>query len=426
MVARFPTPRKNVRRVVYYSENKVKEGTAEYICAVNFHKEIDEMTADEKVQFFLQRNLLRPSCKANTPHIVLGFHPSERLSIEQFAVIAQDFMERIDFGEQPFLVYYHTDTHSPHLHIVTTLIRADGSRIDPHNIGKEKCLPACQALEEKYHLIKAKGRRITADQAATPPVPRKLKYGESETYKSLSDTLQAVIKGYIFTTVGELNAILREYNVLAETGKPGTKTEKNKGLYYRVLDDQGKPKGVPIKASELPGKPTLRRLKEIFERNRELQAKNIQSVRTRISWALYQRPKNLHDFIEILGREGIKTILWKNDVGWIYGVTFFDLRTKTAINGRSLGNDMGIAGLQANWTRKHRSSSPGGPISNSDSTANISDVGPHSGSFAPHPADESGMAQLIEILLQPVQQDDRVPYEFSAKKNRKRHRPTNS
>ena len=170
MVARFPTPRKNVRRVVYYSENKVKQGTAEYICAVNFHKEIEEMTADEKVEFFLQRNLLRPSCKANTPHIVLGFHPSERLSKEKFAEIAQDFMERIGFGEQPFLVYYHTDTQSPHLHIVTTLIRADGSRINPHNIGKEKCLPACQVLEEKYHLIKAKGRRTKADQAAAPVV----------------------------------------------------------------------------------------------------------------------------------------------------------------------------------------------------------------------------------------------------------------
>src|ERR1700744_6047937 len=188
MVARFPTPRKNVRRVVYYSENKVKQGTAEYICAVNFHKEIEEMTADEKVEFFLQRNLLRPSCKANTPHIVLGFHPSERLSKEKFAEIAQDFMERIGFGEQPFLVYYHTDTQSPHLHIVTTLIRADGSRINPHNIGKEKCLPACQVLEEKYHLIKAKGRRTKADQAAAPVVPRKLKYGESETYRSLSNT----------------------------------------------------------------------------------------------------------------------------------------------------------------------------------------------------------------------------------------------
>lgn len=425
MVARFPTPRKNVRRVVYYSENKVKQGTAEYICAVNFHKEIDEMTADEKVEFFLQRNLLRPTCKANTPHIVLGFHPSERLSKEKFSAIAQEFMELIGFSEQPYLIYYHTDTQSPHLHIVTTLIRSDGSRIDPHNIGQEKCLPACQALEEKYQLVKAKGRRNKLDQAAVPATPRKIKYGQSETYRSLSETLQAVIDRYIFTTVGEFNAILREYNLFAETGKPGSKTEKNKGLYYRVLDDQGKTIGVPIKASELPGKPTLRRLKEIFEKNRQAQAGQVQSVRTRILWALHRRPKDLDDFIELLGREQIKTILWKNETGWVYGVTFFDLRTKTAINGRSLGNDMGIASLRSIWSRDQRSELQHRQTDATGGRPLDPHTGGRPGSHIPHSVDESGMAQLIEILLQPVQQDDRIPYEFSAKKKRKPYRPTN-
>src|ERR1700743_2302305 len=124
MVARFPKLRKDVRKVVYYSENKVKKGVAEYIFAANFPQEIDQMTAEEKVIIFLERNLLRSECRANTPHIILSFHPSEHFSKDEYSRLAEEFMERIGFGKQPYLVYHHLDTKVPHLHIVTTLIKS--------------------------------------------------------------------------------------------------------------------------------------------------------------------------------------------------------------------------------------------------------------------------------------------------------------
>ena len=47
-------------------------------------------------------------------------------------------MNKIGFVEQPFLVYKHEDAGHPHIHIVSTTIKGDGSRINTHNIGRNQ------------------------------------------------------------------------------------------------------------------------------------------------------------------------------------------------------------------------------------------------------------------------------------------------
>jgi len=420
MVAKFPKRiHRSVRIVVYYSETKVKNGTAEYVCAVNFHKEIDEMTPEEKIHFFVQRNLLNQACKANTPHIILSFHPSEKFTKGKFAAIASAYMEGIGFGDQPYLVYYHTDTQAPHLHIVTTLIDANGVRIETHNIGQDKSAPTRLEIEERFGLIKAKGRRNKDELRESPGRLKKINYGVVETYRSVSEVVQAVTSQYVFTTIGELNAILKQYNVFAETGKKGSKTAGNRGLYYRVLDEDGKPLGVPIKASDLPGKPTLKFLVSKFEQNRSRKEGRQKSIRTRVEWALSKAPKNLKEFTEDLEAEGIKVVLWQNESGWAYGITFLDLKTKTAINGRDLGRDMGIGALQSRWSAK--AFPKGANIENRPFERPQTDpyFAHSSGYYEP----DMAFARLIDLLLQPIPQDDQVPYELSAKKKKKEQKP---
>ncbi|WP_297166522.1 relaxase/mobilization nuclease domain-containing protein, partial [uncultured Porphyromonas sp.] len=50
--------------------------------------------------------------------------PSETLSDEQYVQIAQEFMERMGYGDQPFIVVKHWDIARQHIHIIST--RADG------------------------------------------------------------------------------------------------------------------------------------------------------------------------------------------------------------------------------------------------------------------------------------------------------------
>lgn len=424
MVDRFPTPRKDLGKVIRYNERKVLNKEAAYLCAVNYHKEIGELTMAEKVGVLRNRNLLRPGCKANTPHITLSFVPGENLSDQTLIDIAQAYMEGIGFGDQPYLVYKHLDTKHPHLHIVTTLIRADGTRIPTHMIGEKICEPVRQRIEEQFGLVKAKGRRKKLPMSPGQAKMSKLKYGQGDTYKKISETVQAAMEQYIFTTVGEFNAILQQANVFAETGRDGTKTAKRGGLYYRVLAKNGKPTGVPIKASELPGKPTLKALYAKFQQNRPLQEAHLNSIRTRVEWALRKNPRNLTEFMELLGQEQLKAVLWKNDAGWIYGITFLDLKTKTAVNGRTLGREMSITSLQANWTKLAQELQ----VPPTTTTSQIP-VKPGSGIGLPagYPhfrgTEDSFLAQLISLLLQPLPQDERIPYELSAKKKKKKYIP---
>ena len=58
----------------------------------------------------------------------------------------------------------------------------------------------------------------------------------------------------------ELNAVLQQYNVIADRGSENSRVYQNHGLIYRILDENGNKVGVPIKASDFYNKPTLKYL----------------------------------------------------------------------------------------------------------------------------------------------------------------------
>jgi hypothetical protein len=74
--------------------------------------------------------------KTNTLHIILNFDRDDKPDVNTLQQIAAAYMEKIGFGDQPYLVYQHKDASHPHLHIVTTNVQVDGNRISIHNIGK--------------------------------------------------------------------------------------------------------------------------------------------------------------------------------------------------------------------------------------------------------------------------------------------------
>src|SRR3954452_19551010 len=113
-------------------------------------------------------------------------------------------MDKIGFGEQPYLVYQHVDAGHPHLHIVTTNIKADGKRIDTFNIGRNQSEKARQELEQKFKLVKALGRKILGEEIR--PVSQKIQYGKSETKRAITNVLDHVLKQYKYSSLAELNA----------------------------------------------------------------------------------------------------------------------------------------------------------------------------------------------------------------------------
>ena len=258
---------KNIQGLLYYNEHKVSNGKAALILGNGFAKEVDKMTFKQKHERFEHLISLRPRVKTNAMHISLNFDPAEKPDDYLMQHIAISYMKKIGFDEQPYLVYRHTDAAHAHVHIVTALIRPNGQRMDIHNIGKLRSEPARKAIEREFDLIPASRKRASIRLPIVAPV--RSKYGQIATKKGISRVVRAVMDTYQYSSLAELNAILRTFNVQADRGQPGSIMHEKGGLLYTILDANGSPIGVPIKASAISGKPTLKVLEKQFEKHEQ-------------------------------------------------------------------------------------------------------------------------------------------------------------
>jgi hypothetical protein len=346
MVVRIKSPH-SLKRTLNYNEQKVQKGQAECIHAGNYLLNPEQMKFHQKLERLQDLiSLNERTKKTNTLHISLNFDPSEKLSKEKLTGIAQTYMDKIGFGKQPYLVYLHTDAGHPHIHIVTTNIQADGKRIDTYNIGRNQSEKARKEIEQDFGLVKAQGRKIQPLSEIIPVNVQKVQYGKSETKRSITNVLDAVINQFKYTSLAELNAILKQYNVVADRGNENGRIYKTNGLLYKLLDENGNKIGVPIKASLIYSQPTLKSLDKKFEENEIKRQPDKQKLKTTVDWILAKSPATLKEFTDGLLKEKIQTVLRQNSEGLVYGITFIDYRNKSVFNGSDLGKQYSIAGIQ--------------------------------------------------------------------------------
>src|SRR5258708_5984369 len=87
-----------------YNERKVGKGMAERIYAGNFLKEARDLTSDKIREHFDRFMESNQRVVKNANHIILSFSPKEVVDNVKMARVAREFMDRIDFGRQPYVV----------------------------------------------------------------------------------------------------------------------------------------------------------------------------------------------------------------------------------------------------------------------------------------------------------------------------------
>lgn len=337
----------SIRRGFYYNENKVEQGVAECIMAGNYPAEPDELSQSARLNLLLRLAELNQNVRRNSVHISLNFDPSENPDREQLQEIAQSYMDRIGFGDQPFLVYRHHDAAHPHIHVLSVKIRPDGSRIETQNIGRNLSEKARREIEQIFGLVKADDRKRQSAFRLEPVNVVKALYGKNQTKQAIGNVLSSVLDKYRYTSLPELNAVLRQYNVSADRGNENSRVYQGGGLVYRILDQDGKPAGVPIKASDFHFKPTLKYLEEKFVVNQALRVPHKTRIKNAIDLAL-KRNGNLtiSVLMQHLQKQGIHTVLRQNPEGVIYGITYVDHRTRCVFNGSDLGKAYSAKAIQ--------------------------------------------------------------------------------
>jgi hypothetical protein len=344
MVARINTG-KNIAKALNYNEQKVQAGKAELISASGFLKEPEEMNFYQKMWHYERLINLNKRTSTNALHVSLNFDPSEKINKATLIEIADSYMNQIGFRDQPYLVYRHDDAGHPHIHIVSTNIQSSGDRISMHNMGRNQSERARKSIEVEFNLVKAESRKSRKESDLIPVDASKVFYGKTETRQAISNVLNVVVNQFRYTSLPELNAILRLYNVVADPGTDGSRINIHKGLTYRILDGDGNKVGVPIKASSFFMKPTLKLLESKYSENETLRQPYKGRVTTELKFNLMKNPKSLMDFTKNLSSSGINVILRQSKTGQVYGITYVDFKTKSVFNGSDLGKEYSAKGI---------------------------------------------------------------------------------
>ncbi|MBI1782169.1 MAG: relaxase/mobilization nuclease domain-containing protein [Sphingobacteriales bacterium] len=409
----------SIHRIVNYNENKAKEGVAKCISAANYPKDADKLSLKNKLNRLLNQASLNTNVSRNSVHVSLNFDPSENHSKEKLETIANTYMERIGFGNQPYLVYQHHDAGHPHIHIVSIKVREDGSRIDTQNIGKNQSEKARKEIEKEFGLMKAEDSKRLKQYQLKPLNAEKIQYGKSETKRGILNVLNEVLFNYKYASIPELNAVLKQFNVMADRGSENSRVYKNNGLAYRLLDEKGNRVGVPIKASDFFNKPTLKFLEERFVLNEEERQPHKARVKNTIDLVLIKQPDiGLQDLVKALEKESIQTMLRQNQQGIIYGITYIDHRTKSVFNGSALGKPYSANGIQE---RCSSTASSVEVIDNKKRAGEEKNKAEKQTAFQPLEKEKSvSDNNLLDVLINPKEGIDYVPWQLKKSKRKKR------
>lgn len=397
MVAKIRTGR-SVSGAINYNEHKVRLGKAELILAQGYLKEPSNLTLPDKLQRLIDLTQRNERTLVNTLHVSLNFAVTEHLDKDLLQQIADDYMDGLGFGKQPYLVYQHHDAGHPHLHIVTTNIEPDGKRISFHLLANRTSENARKQIELTYNLVKAEDQGKHQDIVSKPLAM--VNYGRSELKRSMTNVVNEVVKAYKFTSIPELNAVLNQYNIAADRGSKDSRMYEKAGLVYWALDGKGNKLGVPIKASSIYGKPTLKNLEDRFRLNEVLRKPLKERLKTALDNALIT-PVSKSAFQKKLNDDGIQVIYRQNEEGRLYGITFVDHQSKAVFNGSDLGKTYSAASL-ISWFRNdetNRSETVLTKEINDRKAPNLTD------NFSASHATGSDGDSLLNILFKEEQQD---------------------
>jgi hypothetical protein len=87
-------------------------------------------------------------------HFMLAFSPDDTISDEKLTEICTEFMEKMGFDNQPYLVYRQKATLHPPVHIESVFVDIDGNKVFETFIN-HRCNKARKELKITHQLVKA-------------------------------------------------------------------------------------------------------------------------------------------------------------------------------------------------------------------------------------------------------------------------------
>lgn len=269
-------------------------------------------------------------------HISLNPDPKDCVSEEQFIKLAEQYMQRMGFGDQPYIVYRHNDIGREHLHIVSVRVDETGRAISD-SYEHERSMKVCRELEQQFNLTPATKKEWKEGLPLSP-----VDYEGGNLKGQLAGVIRPIAREWRFQTLGEYRAVLSLYGISVDEVKGEYGGREYHGLSYSATDKDGNKIGKPFKSSVFGKEAGIAALEKRMLSSAAW-VKSHKDIATdtaaRIASAMQTAGRDRALFERELMRQGIGVVFRTNDTGRIYGATFINHADKTVFNGSRLGKE---------------------------------------------------------------------------------------
>lgn len=333
MVVKIYAPAPSTSSAVQYNERKVAEGKASVIFSSNIGDLRNPMKTFEQYE--------NGSIRTEKMSFHASINPSitDNMTDEQVQEFARKYMEKMGYGNQPFILYKHTDTGRIHYHLVSVRVDENGRKIPDFRERKHSQeIMRGLAPEFGYTIGKKKEMDQIPDNPEGEPKetkdfnpydgfdPEKGDYGEQ---------LNAIIelaKTYYFTQPDYFDLIMESLGIRVLR----TDFEGHENMEFQGLDPKTKEPCTPLLS--LPDEHwDLLEWTAIHARQCKGQIKTREKERVSnlAKTALKKCNTELHTR-RYLAKCGIYLKLSTNVDGRIFGVTFVDHHNKCVFKASDL------------------------------------------------------------------------------------------
>ena len=334
-----------------YNMGKVNKNTATVLAGQKIIESPDGTFTISQISNSFQA-YLAANRKTEKPvvHISLNPDPDDTVTNNDYKAIAKDYMEKMGYGKQPFIVFKHNDIERSHIHIVTVCVDGEGKKISDA-FEKRKFMAACRELERKYNLKNA----VEKKQNRTEPIFKPVNYKAGDIKSQMAAVIRYLPKYYQYTTLGTYNALLSLFNITAEEVKGQYNGKARQGLVYFALNEKGEKASNPFKASLFGKGAGHSELQSHFAKSKmHLQNSPSRSIlKTTIEKAILAS-KNENEFKASLRELGINTVVRRTTDNRIYGITFIEHQSRSVWNGSQLAKDLSAGVFNDWWNNRNK------------------------------------------------------------------------
>ena len=330
---------------IKYNADKVNEGKGQLLDTNKiFNDGTGKVNIAQALHDFERHMPMQMRTEKPVIHISLNPHPDDRLTDKELTEMAHEYMQRMGYGDQPYIIVKHEDIDRHHLHIVSVRVDEQGKRINS-DFTHKRSLAIIQDFERRYGLHLGNKRENKQQNPLHPVNP-----DTGDIKKQVGNTVKAVFRDYQFQTIGELRALLSLYNLTVDEVRGNAKGEDYNGLVYSVIDANGNKVGNPFKSSlfdKSVGYEALQRKAAFSKKN--IKEKNLtEPTRKTLEYAL-RRTYDKDELVLMMKAKGIDCFFRYTDEGRLYGATFIDHRTRCILNGSRMGKEFSANALERHF-----------------------------------------------------------------------------